>query len=150
MRIVIQRVSKASVSISGRIISEIETGLLVFLGIENVDNDSDIEYLAQKLVNLRIFNDETGVMNLSVMDVNGEILVVSQFTLHARTRKGNRPSYIDAAKPDISIPIYEKFCKALEVLQKKPVKTGEFGANMQVALINDGPVTIWIDSKQSI
>ena len=150
MRIVIQRVSKASVSISGRIISEIETGLLVFLGIENVDNDSDIEYLAQKLVNLRIFNDEDGVMNLSVMDVNGEILVVSQFTLHARTRKGNRPSYIDAAKPDISIPIYEKFCKALEVLQKKPVKTGEFGANMQVALINDGPVTIWIDSKQSI
>ena len=150
MRIVIQRVSKASVSISGRIISEIETGLLVFLGIENVDNDSDIEYLAQKLVNLRIFNDENGVMNLSVMDVNGEILVVSQFTLHARTRKGNRPSYIDAAKPDISIPIYEKFCKALEVLQKKPVKTGEFGANMQVALINDGPVTIWIDSKQSI
>ena len=150
MRIVIQRVSKASVSISGRIISEIEPGLLVFLGIENVDNDSDIEYLAQKLVNLRIFNDENGVMNLSVMDVNGEILVVSQFTLHARTRKGNRPSYIDAAKPDISIPIYEKFCKALEVLQKKPVKTGEFGANMQVALINDGPVTIWIDSKQSI
>ena len=150
MRIVIQRVSKASVSISGRLISEIETGLLVFLGIENVDNDSDIEYLAQKLVNLRIFNDENGVMNLSVMDVNGEILVVSQFTLHARTRKGNRPSYIDAAKPDISIPIYEKFCKALEVLQKKPVKTGEFGANMQVALINDGPVTIWIDSKQSI
>ncbi len=150
LRIVIQRVSKASVSISGRIISEIETGLLVFLGIENVDNDSDIEYLAQKLVNLRIFNDENGVMNLSVMDVNGEILVVSQFTLHARTRKGNRPSYIDAAKPDISIPIYEKFCKALEVLQKKPVKTGEFGANMQVALINDGPVTIWIDSKQSI
>ena len=150
MRIVIQRVSKASVSISGRIISEIETGLLVFLGIENVDNDSDIEYLAQKLVNLRIFNDENGVMNLSVMDVNGEILVVSQFTLHARTRKGNRPSYIDAAKPHISIPIYEKFCKALEVLQKKPVKTGEFGANMQVALINDGPVTIWIDSKQSI
>lgn len=150
MRIVIQRVSKASVSISGRILSEIETGLLVFLGIENVDNDSDIEYLAQKLVNLRIFNDENGVMNLSVMDVNGEILVVSQFTLHARTRKGNRPSYIDAAKPDISIPIYEKFCKALEVLQKKPVKTGEFGANMQVALINDGPVTIWIDSKQSI
>ena len=150
MRIVIQRVLKASVSISGRIISEIETGLLVFLGIENVDNDSDIEYLAQKLVNLRIFNDENGVMNLSVMDVNGEILVVSQFTLHARTRKGNRPSYIDAAKPDISIPIYEKFCKALEVLQKKPVKTGEFGANMQVALINDGPVTIWIDSKQSI
>ena len=150
MRIVIQRVSKASVSISGRIISEIETGLLVFLGIENVDNDSDIEYLAQKLVNLRIFNDENGVMNLSVMDVNGEILVVSQFTLHARTRKGNRPSYIDAAKPDISIPIYEKFCKALEVLQKKPLKTGEFGANMQVALINDGPVTIWIDSKQSI
>ena len=150
MRIVIQRVSKASVSISGRIISEIETGLLVFLGIENVDNDSDIEYLAQKLVNLRIFNDENGVMNLSVMDVNGEILVVSQFTLHARTRKGNRPSYIDAAKPDISISIYEKFCKALEVLQKKPVKTGEFGANMQVALINDGPVTIWIDSKQSI
>ena len=150
MRILIQRVTNASVSISGKIVSEIQQGLLVLLGVENADDEKDIEYLSQKLVNLRIFNDETGVMNLSVMDVNGEILVVSQFTLHARTRKGNRPSYIDAAKPDISIPIYEKFCKALEVLQKKPVKTGEFGANMQVALINDGPVTIWIDSKQTI
>lgn len=147
MRILIQRVSNASVSISGKIVSEIGHGLLVLLGVENADDEKDIEYLSQKLVNLRIFNDENGVMNLSVLDVNGEIMVVSQFTLHARTRKGNRPSYIDAAKPDISVPLYEKFCEAVEKLLNKPVKTGEFGADMQVALVNDGPVTIWMDSK---
>ncbi|MHB9054898.1 MAG: D-aminoacyl-tRNA deacylase [Paludibacteraceae bacterium] len=147
MRILVQRVKNASVTISGIVKSKIEQGLLVFLGIENTDTNSDIEYLAQKLVNLRIFNDENGVMNLSVLDVKGEILVVSQFTLHARTRKGNRPSYIDAAKPDISVPLYERFCKTLDTLLNKPVKTGEFGADMQVSLVNDGPVTIWIDSK---
>ncbi len=147
MRILIQRVTNASVSISGKIISEIGQGLLVLLGVENADDEKDIEYLTQKLVNLRIFNDENGVMNLSVLDVKGEIMVVSQFTLHARTRKGNRPSYIDAAKPDISVPLYEKFCEAVEKLLNKPVKTGEFGADMQVALVNDGPVTIWMDSK---
>ena len=150
MRILIQRAIEASVSISKEVKSEIGQGLLVFLGIENADNDSDIEYLVQKLVNLRIFNDENGVMNLSLLDVKGEILVVSQFTLHARTRKGNRPSYIDAAKPDISIPLYEKFCSALEKWMNQPVKTGEFGADMQVALVNDGPVTIWIDSKEAL
>lgn len=150
MRILIQRVSSASVSISGNKVSEIGNGLLVLLGIENADDEKDIEYLSQKLVNLRIFNDENGVMNLSVLDVNGEVMVVSQFTLHARTRKGNRPSYIDAAKPDISIPLYEKFCREVEKLVNKPVKTGEFGADMQVQLVNDGPVTIWMDSKNSL
>lgn len=147
MRILIQRVTNASVSISGKVVSEIGQGLLVLLGIENADDDKDIEYLSQKLVNLRIFNDENGVMNLSVLDVKGEVMVVSQFTLHARTRKGNRPSYIDAAKPDISVPLYEKFCSVVEKLLNIPVKTGEFGADMQVALVNDGPVTIWMDSK---
>lgn len=147
MRILIQRVTNASVTISGEKISEIGKGLLVLLGVENADNEKDIEYLSQKLVNLRIFDDENGVMNRSVLDVDGEVMVVSQFTLHARTRKGNRPSYIDAAKPDVSIPLYEKFCEAVEKLLNKSVKTGQFGADMQVALVNDGPVTIWIDSK---
>lgn len=150
MRILIQRVTNASVSISGKIVSEIQQGLLVLLGVENADDEKDIEYLSQKLINLRIFNDENGVMNLSVQDVNGEIMIVSQFTLHARTRKGNRPSYIDAAKPEISIPMYEKFCKTVELLFNKPVKTGEFGADMQVNLVNDGPVTIWMDSKKPL
>ena len=150
MRILIQRVTNASVSISGKIVSEIQQGLLVLLGVENADDEKDIEYLSQKLVNLRIFNDENGVMNLSVQDVNGEIMIVSQFTLHARTRKGNRPSYIDAAKPEISIPMYEKFCKTVELLLNKQVKTGEFGAVMQVNLVNDGPVTIWMDSKKPL
>lgn len=150
MRILIQRVTNASVSISGKIVSEIQQGLLVLLGVENADDEKDIEYLSQKLVNLRIFNDENGVMNLSVQDVNGEIMIVSQFTLHARTRKGNRPSYIDAAKPEISIPMYEKFCKTVELLLNKPVKKGEFGADMQVNLVNDGPVTIWMDSKKPL
>lgn len=147
MRILIQRVSQASVSISGNVVSAIGQGLLVLLGVENADDEKDIEYLSQKLVNLRIFNDENGVMNLSVLDIKGEVMVVSQFTLHARTRKGNRPSYLDAAKPDISVPLYERFCKTVGNLLSKPVKTGEFGADMQVSLINDGPVTIWMDSK---
>lgn len=147
MRILIQRVTNASVTISGDKVSEIGQGLLVLLSVENADNEKDIEYLSQKLVNLRIFDDENGVMNRSVLDVDGEVMVVSQFTLHARTRKGNRPSYIDAAKPDVSIPLYEKFCEAVEKLLNKSVKTGQFGADMQVALVNDGPVTIWIDSK---
>lgn len=147
MRLLIQRVTEASVTIEDKLKSKIEKGLLVFVGIENADDEKDIEYLSQKLMNLRIFNDENGVMNLSVLDVSGEILIVSQFTLHARTRKGNRPSYIDAAKPDISIPLYEKFCAEVEILFGKKVKTGEFGADMKVALINDGPITIWMDSK---
>ncbi len=149
MRILIQRVTEASVTINGTVTAETGAGLLVFAGIENADNDSDIEYLAQKLVNLRIFDDLNGVMNLSVLDVKGDILIVSQFTLHARTRKGNRPSYIDAAKPEISVPVYLKFCREVEMLLKKPVKTGEFGADMQVKLVNDGPVTIWMDSKNN-
>ncbi|VBB47258.1 D-tyrosyl-tRNA(Tyr) deacylase [uncultured Paludibacter sp.] len=148
MRLLIQRVIEASVEIDGKIKSEIQKGLLVFVGIENADDEKDIEYLSQKLVSLRIFNDKNGVMNLSVLDVDGEILVVSQFTLHARTRKGNRPSYIDAAKPEISVPLYEKFCDETAFLLGKNVKTGEFGADMKVNLINDGPVTIWMDSKE--
>ena len=147
MRLLIQRVTEASVTIEDKLKSKIEKGLLVFVGIENADDEKDIDYLSQKLMNLRIFNDENGVMNLSVLDVSGEILIVSQFTLHARTRKGNRPSYIDAAKPDISIPLYENFCAEVEILFGKKVKTGEFGADMKVTLINDGPVTIWMDSK---
>ncbi|MGC3977144.1 MAG: D-aminoacyl-tRNA deacylase [Paludibacteraceae bacterium] len=147
MRLLIQRVTKASVTIKGQLKSDIGGGLLVFVGIENNDDENDIEYLAQKLVNLRVFNDENGVMNYSVQDTKEDVLVVSQFTLHARTRKGNRPSYIDAAKPDISIPLYKKFCNEVEILLGKNVKTGTFGADMKVALINDGPVTIWMDSK---
>lgn len=147
MRLLIQRVKNASVTIEGIVKSTIGQGLLVFVGIENADDEKDIEYVSQKLVNLRIFDDENGVMNRSVLDINGEMLIVSQFTLHARTRKGNRPSYIDAAKPEISVPLYEKFCGEVEILLGKNVKTGEFGADMQVSLINDGPVTIWIDSK---
>lgn len=148
MRLLIQRVKNASVTIQNEKKSAIKEGLLVFLGIENGDNENDIAYLTQKLINLRIFDDENGVMNLSVKDMEGEILVVSQFTLHARTRKGNRPSYVDAAKPEIAIPLYQKFCEQVEELFQKPIQTGEFGADMQVELINDGPVTIWIDSKE--
>ncbi|WP_108821307.1 D-aminoacyl-tRNA deacylase [Dysgonomonas sp. Marseille-P4361] len=147
MRLLIQRVSKASVTIENKVKSKINKGLLILLGIENEDNQDDIEWLSNKLINLRIFDDENGVMNLSAMDIDAEMLVVSQFTLHASTKKGNRPSYIRAAKPDISIPLYEQFCKSLEAKLGKPVATGEFGADMQVELINDGPVTIWIDSK---
>ena len=147
MRVLIQRVSHASVTIGGEIKSRIDNGLLLFVGIEEEDDDNDIEYLCKKIVNLRIFDDADGVMNLSVSDVAGELLVVSQFTLHASTRKGNRPSYIRAAKPEKAIPLYEKFCQALEQQSGRRVQTGEFGADMQVALNNNGPVTIWIDSK---
>ncbi|MFR9165688.1 MAG: D-aminoacyl-tRNA deacylase [Dysgonomonas sp.] len=147
MRILIQRVKKASVSIHNELKSEIGNGMLIFAGIEDADNDDDIKWLSNKVVNLRIFDDKEGVMNLSVKDIEGEILIVSQFTLHASTKKGNRPSYIYASKPDIAVPLYEKFCKTVETDLGKKVKTGTFGADMQVELINDGPVTIWIDSK---
>lgn len=147
MRILIQRVARASVTIDNKVKSCINKGLLILLGIENEDNNEDIEWLCNKIINLRIFDDKKGVMNLSVSDINAEILIVSQFTLHASTKKGNRPSYIHAAKPDIAIPLYEAFCSALKEKVGKDIGTGEFGANMQVELINDGPVTIWIDSK---
>lgn len=147
MRVLIQRVSKASVTINGNVHSEISKGLLVFLGIENADTSADIEWLCKKISGLRIFPDENEVMNKSVMNVEGEVLVVSQFTLHASTKKGNRPSYIKAAKPDVAIPLYQEFCLHLEHVMQKPIKTGEFGADMKVDLFNDGPVTIWMDSK---
>jgi D-tyrosyl-tRNA(Tyr) deacylase len=147
MRVLIQRVSRAVVSIGGEKKSNIDKGLLLFVGIEEEDDDRDIDYLCRKIVQLRIFDDANGVMNLSVADVGGELLVVSQFTLHASTRKGNRPSYIRAAKSEKAIPLYEKFCQELGKMQQREVATGEFGADMQVELINDGPVTIWIDSK---
>jgi D-tyrosyl-tRNA(Tyr) deacylase len=147
MRVVIQRVSKASVRIENRLKSSIESGLLVLIGIEDADNDEDIEWLSSKIVNLRIFADENDVMNKSLLEVNGEILIVSQFTLMAQTKKGNRPSYIKASKADFAIPMYEKFCKKVEQLIGKEVKTGEFGADMKVELLNDGPVTICIDTK---
>ena len=148
MRLVIQRVLKASVTINGEIFSSIGNGLMILVGIEEADNDSDVEWLTSKVVKLRIFDDENGVMNRSVLDVDGEILAVSQFTLHALTEKGNRPSYIRAAKPDISLPLYEEFCNVLQQKLGKTVKTGVFGADMKVALINNGPVTILIDSKR--
>ena len=147
MRIVIQKVTHASVTIEGKIKSEIKKGLLVFVGIEDRDKDDDIDWLANKIVNIRIFEDENGVMNKSVIDMDGEILVVSQFTLHALTKKGNRPSYIKASKPDFAIPMYEKFCRKVSENLGKEVKTGVFGADMKVELLNDGPTTIWIDSK---
>lgn len=147
MRVVIQRVTSASVTIDGIKKSEISQGLLILLGIENNDTEEDISWLCKKIVNLRIFNDENNVMNCSVKDVNGDMLVVSQFTLHASTKKGNRPSYIRAAKPDTAIPIYEKFVQLLETESGKSIQTGEFGADMKVALLNDGPVTILIDTK---
>ena len=147
MRVVIQRVTKASVSISGTIRGEIGTGLLILLGIEEADREEDALWLSGKISRLRVFNDEDGVMNLSVQDVEGDILVVSQFTLHASTRKGNRPSYIKAAKPEIAIPLYEFFIKQMKQGLGKPVHTGEFGAMMDISLVNDGPVTIIIDTK---
>lgn len=147
MRVLIQRVSKASVTINNKLESCIGKGLLILVGIEDEDNQEDIDWLSKKIISLRIFDDENGVMNLSIKDINAEILVVSQFTLHASTKKGNRPSYIKAAKPNISVPLYESFCKALENQLEKKVQTGVFGAMMEVELINDGPVTIWIDSK---
>jgi len=149
MRVIIQRVSEASVTIDGAIKSSIKKGLLVLAGFEETDTSQYIEWTAAKLVNLRIFTDENGLMNLSVKDVDGDIIVVSQFTLYAATRKGNRPSFIRAAKPDIAIPLYESFVKQVSANLGKPVGTGEFGADMKVALINDGPVTIQIDSKDS-
>ena len=148
MRLVIQRVTHASVTIEGALKSKIEKGLLILVGIEDADTDADINWLAQKVVNLRIFDDENGVMNRSVMDVNGEILIVSQFTLHAMTAKGNRPSYIRASKPDFAIPMYEKFCAKVSELLGKEVGTGQFGADMKVELLNDGPATILIDSQR--
>ncbi|QQU02847.1 D-aminoacyl-tRNA deacylase [Myroides odoratus] len=147
MRIVIQRVTEASVTVEGTIISNIGTGLLVLVGIEEVDTKQDIEWLSGKLVNLRIFEDEQGVMNKSVLDIEGEVLIVSQFTLHASTKKGNRPSYIKAAKPDFAIPMYEDFVAQVSRDLNKKVQTGKFGADMKVALLNDGPVTICIDSQ---
>jgi len=147
MRIVIQRVSQASVTINGQVKSAIKKGLLILLGIENEDTQSDIDWLCKKITQLRIFNDADGKMNFSIQDIGGEIIVVSQFTLHASTKKGNRPSYIKAAKPDFAIPMYEQFVKTLETTFGKKVGTGEFGADMKVELINDGPVTIIIDSK---
>lgn len=148
MRVVLQRVSQASVEIEGKIKGSIENGILVLLGIENEDNEDDIEWICNKILKLRIFNDSEGVMNLSLLDINGEILIISQFTLHASTKKGNRPSYIKAARPEVAIPLYQNFIKKMEVLLGKEVATGEFGADMQVKLLNDGPVTIIIDSKQ--
>ena len=147
MRLLIQRVKSASVSVDEKIVSSIEQGMLVLVGIEAEDNQEDIIWLSNKICGLRIFDDETGVMNLSVKDIDGEILTVSQFTLHARVRKGFRPSYIDAAPPDISIPLYEGFIKQLEKDTTKKIGSGIFGAEMDVALINDGPVTLFIDSK---
>lgn len=147
MRILIQRVNEASVEVDNNIIGVIKNGLLIFVGIINEDTKDDIEFLVKKTVNLRIFDDDNGVMNKSVIEIEGEILVVSQFTLHANTKKGNRPSYIRAAKADISIPLYQEFCKYLSEYLGKEVQTGEFGADMKVKLVNDGPVTIWIDSK---
>ena len=147
MRIVIQRVSKSSVTIGSRVSGMIGRGLLVFLGIEPNDQQEDIEWLCNKLINLRIFNDNEGIMNYSVKDAGGEIMVVSQFTLHASTRKGNRPSYIRAAKPETAIPLYKNFILHLEQLLGKKIQTGQFGAMMEVSLVNDGPVTIIIDSK---
>ena len=148
MRLVIQRVTHASVTIESVLKSKIGKGLLILVGIEDADTDADINWLAQKVTNLRIFDDENGVMNRSVMDVDGEILIVSQFTLHAMTAKGNRPSYIRASKPDFAIPMYEKFCAKVSELLGKEVGTGEFGADMKVELLNDGPVTILIDSQR--
>ncbi len=147
MRVVIQRVSQASVSINEKIKSKIEIGLLILLGIEEADTIEDINWLAGKIARLRIFNDENEVMNLSVCDVKGEILVVSQFTLHASTKKGNRPAYIKAARPETAIPLYESFVKQLETETGSDIQTGEFGAMMEITLVNDGPVTIIIDSK---
>ena len=148
MRLVIQRVTHASVTIEGVLKSKIGSGLLILVGIEDADTDADVNWLAQKVVNLRIFDDGNGVMNRSVMDVDGEILIVSQFTLHAMTAKGNRPSYIRASKPDFAIPMYEKFCTKISELLSKEVGTGQFGADMEVELLNDGPVTILIDSQR--
>jgi len=147
MKALIQRVSQASVSINEQVKTKINQGLLVLLGIEESDNHDDIDWLCKKIAQLRIFDDNQGIMNLSIQDINGELLVISQFTLHARTKKGNRPSYIKAARPEIAIPLYEKFIKKMSDFIKEEIQTGEFGAMMHVSLTNDGPVTIIIDTK---
>ncbi len=147
MRVLIQRVKEASVTVDNEVISLIHNGLLVFIGITDDDNREDILWLTKKISNIRLFDDENGVMNLSVIEAGGDILAVSQFTLMASTKKGNRPSYIKAAKPDISIPLYEEFCSEMELAVNKPIQRGVFGADMKVNLLNDGPVTIFIDSK---
>jgi D-tyrosyl-tRNA(Tyr) deacylase len=147
MKTVIQRVSQSSVTINNEIVAQIQKGLLVLVGIEDADQQEDIVWLASKIANLRIFADENDIMNLSVKEINGDVIVVSQFTLHAQTKKGNRPSYIKASKPEIAIPMYEKFIQHLELELGKSIQTGQFGADMKLALVNDGPVTIIIDSK---
>ena len=147
MRVLIQRVKEASVTVDGIVISLIDNGLLLFIGITDDDTRDDILWLTKKIANIRLFDDENGVMNLSVMDTDGDILAVSQFTLMASTKKGNRPSYIKAAKPEISVPLYEEFCSEMELALNKPIQRGVFGADMKVRLLNDGPVTIFMDSK---
>lgn len=147
MRAVIQRVSQSSVTVEGEVVASVQKGLLVLVGIEDTDSNDDIAWLSAKIVNLRIFADENGVMNLSVKEVNGEVIVVSQFTLHASTKKGNRPSYIRASKPGIAIPVYERFIEQMESDLGKRIQTGRFGADMKISLVNDGPVTITIDTK---
>ena len=147
MRVVIQKVKSAAVEILNKNHSSVSQGLLIFVSVENDDGEEDINWLCKKIIQLRVFDDKNGVMNLSVVDIDGEILVISQFTLHAKTKKGNRPSYIKAARPDIAIPIYNKFVEKLGFYLEKEIKTGEFGALMQVSLVNDGPVTIIIDTK---
>jgi len=150
MKVVIQRVTEASVSTDNIVIAKIDYGILLLVGIENLDNSDDIEWLVTKISNLRIFNDSNGVMNLNINDVNGGMIIVSQFTLQASTKKGNRPSYLNAAKPEIAIPIYEQFVIKMQTLLKTKIHTGKFGADMKVQLINDGPVTIIIDSKNKV
>lgn len=150
MKIVIQRVSEASVVIDNKKVASITKGLLVLLGIEDSDTTQDVNWLCRKIANLRIFSDKEGVMNASVNDVNGDVILVSQFTLHASTKKGNRPSYIKAAKPDVAIPLYKNFIETLQMELKKTIQTGVFGADMKVHLVNDGPVTILIDSKDKL
>ena len=150
MKTVVQRVSEASVTIEGEIVSQIKNGLLILVGIEAEDNFEDIQWLTKKIATLRIFNDDKGIMNNSLLDVNGDVIVVSQFTLQASTKKGNRPSYLKAAKPEISIPLYEQFILQIEQVLGKKVGTGKFGADMKVSLLNDGPVTLIIDSKNRV
>ena len=147
MKTVIQRVSQSSVTINNEIVAQIQKGLLVLVGIEDTDQQEDIQWLSSKIANLRIFADENDIMNLSVKEINGDVIVVSQFTLHASTKKGNRPSYIKASKPDIAVPLYESFVQQMELELGKKVQTGRFGADMKVSLVNDGPVTIIMDTK---
>jgi len=147
VKAVIQRVSQSSVTINGQVVAQIQNGLLVLIGIEDADNQEDINWLSSKIVGLRIFPDNNNVMNLSLKDIDGDLIVVSQFTLHAATKKGNRPSYIKASKPEIAIPLYESFVQQMELELGKKIQTGQFGADMKVSLVNDGPVTILIDTK---